>query len=270
MTSKAKPCMDCGRLPKELPRRFCRWCWLKRQPMHVQAEAAKVRREAIPEDLRLKRSQKIVKDDTPPGLSFCAGCQSYCPDWMFAKNSTQCRPCASAKAHAARTEKVYGIDSTEYERILEVQGGVCAISRTEFRSIRGVVDHDHTTGAVRGILNTRINHELLGAAHDDAEILWRAYVYLRHPPASDDVESWEQLMALNEPPEIVVAKPRELPAFTLPGKGRSKPKEKVDRTREEYCDRGVHYLPVGSDSIPGKKGVWRYLVSDEPDSDHPF
>jgi hypothetical protein len=36
---------------------------------------------------------------------------------------------------------------------------------------------------VRGVICKRCNHDLLGAAHDDIEILKRAIAYLESPPA---------------------------------------------------------------------------------------
>jgi Autographiviridae endonuclease VII len=56
----------------------------------------------------------------------------------------------------------YGIDLLEYERLLELQGGgcgVCGISVNGLSKNLGV-DHDHTTGRLRGILCTPCNRQL--------------------------------------------------------------------------------------------------------------
>lgn len=57
----------------------------------------------------------------------------------------------------------YGITQAEYDQRLAKQGGVCALcdGRPE-DSVRGVlaVDHDHLTGAVRGLLCIRCNAAL--------------------------------------------------------------------------------------------------------------
>ena len=45
------------------------------------------------------------------------------------------------------------------------------------------LDHDHKTGAVRGYLCQRCNHDLLGAAYDNVDILRAAVRYLETPPA---------------------------------------------------------------------------------------
>ena len=44
----------------------------------------------------------------------------------------------------------YGMAHQEYAEMLEKQRGLCALCAGEM--IRPVVDHDHSTGAVRGIL----------------------------------------------------------------------------------------------------------------------
>lgn len=265
MAKKPKPCADCGRLPKMLPRHFCQWCQLKREPMHIQAEAAKRRLEAVPEHLRLKRSHKVVKEDTLEGTEFCAGCQSFCPEWMFSKSGTQCKPCMSLKGHESRVKRAYGIDSAEYERIVAAQGGVCAISGAEFKRVRGVVDHDHKTGSVRGVLNSKVNHELLGTAHDDPDMLWRAYVYLKHPPASSGLKRWDEIFESNPPPEI--KEPRSAPTIARRDSPFSQPLRPVRAKKAEgeapppppadKCERGLHYLPTGSESVPGRKGAYR-------------
>ena len=229
-TPQPKPCADCGRLQKELPRHFCAWCILKRQPMHVQAEAAKARLAMVPESMRLKRSQKVVRDDTPPGLAFCAGCQSFCPTWYFGKNSTQCKACSSMKSHEAMVKKTYGIDGEEYERILKVQGGKCAICRQGFKTVRGAVDHDHKTNAVRGVLDARCNHDALGALHDEPRAAWNAYLYLIHPPASLVDETWEEFLERHPMPTIEQVEARQepppKPVFGTPSEGLSgKPKK---------------------------------------------
>jgi hypothetical protein len=46
----------------------------------------------------------------------------------------------------------YGLSSEDFERIKSSQGGACAICFTSFGSRVPRVDHDHDTGAVRGLL----------------------------------------------------------------------------------------------------------------------
>ena len=98
-------------------------------------------------------------------------------------------------------QKTFGITAERYAELLRLQGGRCAICRARPRSKRLAVDHDHQTGAVRGLCCKRCNHDLLGAAHDDVELLRRAIAYLEAPPASG---RWEPPVAeqakMDEPP----------------------------------------------------------------------
>lgn len=63
-------------------------------------------------------------------------------------------------------KKLYGISVSDYNKILEIQGGRCAICGTD-KSIKAgriqsfSVDHCHKTGRVRGLLCLACNH-LLG------------------------------------------------------------------------------------------------------------
>lgn len=140
----------------------------------------------VPDELRVKRS-KTVEAVAPAGTSFCAGCQSFRDVEDFGKGATKCRACVSATTHAARVEKVYGIDAAEYARLLKLQGGKCAICRARPRSKRLAVDHDHQTGAVRGLLcagERGCNRSLLGGAHDSISLISAAWHYLNTPPTS--------------------------------------------------------------------------------------
>jgi hypothetical protein len=76
--------------------------------------------------------------------------------------------------------KKFGITSFEYDELLKIQKGVCAICGSDKaggRWKRFPVDHDHTTGRVRGLLCTRCNR-CLGLFKDDINILKAALTYL--------------------------------------------------------------------------------------------
>lgn len=53
--------------------------------------------------------------------------------------------------------KQLGISDEEYAELLEVQDGHCALCMAEPKTRRLHVDHDHRTGAVRGLLCHRCN-----------------------------------------------------------------------------------------------------------------
>lgn len=83
----------------------------------------------------------------------------------------------------------YGITQTDYNNFRQNQDYCCAICREHETTIVKSnkqsgsttslhVDHNHTTGEVRGLLCFRCN-SLLGKAHDNSEILQAAIEYLQ-------------------------------------------------------------------------------------------
>jgi radical SAM superfamily enzyme with C-terminal helix-hairpin-helix motif len=92
---------------------------------------------------------------------------------------------AKPKTDAARAYrlKAYGLTIEAYEAILAWQGGVCGICRKPPSSRRLAVDHDHVTGAVRGLLCHACNRFWIGRRRD-ALRLRRAADYLTFPPAT--------------------------------------------------------------------------------------
>lgn len=73
----------------------------------------------------------------------------------------------------------YGLTPEDYLLRLAAQGGCCAICHKIPRADRCLaIDHDHVTGAVRGLLCERCNNGM-GALGDTPEGLLRALAYLR-------------------------------------------------------------------------------------------
>jgi hypothetical protein len=78
-----------------------------------------------------------------------------------------------------------GVTEADYERMLEEQGGVCAICEqpeTVIWKRSGKpkalsIDHNHTTGQVRALLCHACN-SALGSFREDPELLTRAIDYL--------------------------------------------------------------------------------------------
>jgi Recombination endonuclease VII len=72
----------------------------------------------------------------------------------------------------------YGITVEDYEKILKLQGGVCAICGGVNENSRQLaVDHNHKTGDIRGLL-CHLCNGLLGHARDRKDILKKAIRYL--------------------------------------------------------------------------------------------
>lgn len=83
-----------------------------------------------------------------------------------------CKPCMS-EGHRLRK---YGIDHKSYHALVDSQQGKCAICHEDKLL---VVDHDHTTGHIRGLLCHSCNMGL-GLFHDDLDKVRAAEGYLLH------------------------------------------------------------------------------------------
>lgn len=79
-----------------------------------------------------------------------------------------------------RHVSAYGITVADRERMLEEQGNVCAICGgppTGNRWDTFVIDHDHISGKVRGLLCSNCN-VAIGLLNDDPKLIERAMEYL--------------------------------------------------------------------------------------------
>ena len=72
----------------------------------------------------------------------------------------------------------YGLSLEAYKVILLRQRMTCPICKIKLDGHRTVIDHDHGTGKVRGILHIKCN-ALLGMADDSLGILDNAMSYLK-------------------------------------------------------------------------------------------
>ena len=123
--------------------------------------------------------QQRVKDGVCPAcglardskFNLCSACRLRCR--------------SSARKLTLRTK--FSLSISDYNELLQKQGGVCAIclmrstSNSYHKNL--AVDHDHKTGRIRGLLCMRCN-TALGAFNDDRHILQRAIVYLGSPCVS--------------------------------------------------------------------------------------
>lgn len=122
--------------------------------------------------------------DAPEGQKWCARCQDFRPLTSFparkdnGKQSSYCKPCQKSYNRERSIRIKFGISWEEYEALLEAQGQGCAICGRKPRKLALAIDHDHTTGELRGLLCGSCNHRLLGAAREDPALLRRAADYL--------------------------------------------------------------------------------------------
>lgn len=62
--------------------------------------------------------------------------------------------------HREHLKARYGLTPEDYESLLNMQNGACAICQRHPRKRRLAVDHDHADGHVRGLLCDRCNRGL--------------------------------------------------------------------------------------------------------------
>jgi hypothetical protein len=122
----------------------------------------------------------------------CSGCQEIKPRTEFHSSGGRtdglwpyCKPCRALKDRA-RKLRGYGLTPTQYEKLLEMQGGGCAIcGKAPLPDQTLPVDHDHSCcpGAktcgkcVRGLLCHNCNLGI-GYLKDSAVLLGSATEYL--------------------------------------------------------------------------------------------
>jgi|SRR5579871_1220575 len=144
------------------------------------------------------------------GVQVCKRCERKLPLSQFSPNKDMrlgvlktYKRCNSEKAmewadrnydrvFEAHLRRQFGITTEQYEEMVAAQGGVCAIcgtppvlhrarkgGRRQGRQVspRLVVDHDHCTGTVRGLLCVRCNRGI-GFLKDNPAILRSALEYL--------------------------------------------------------------------------------------------
>lgn len=88
------------------------------------------------------------------------------------------RPEVKLRERAGHLKRKYGITLADYERMLDEQGGCCAICRRPPREGSTLhVDHEHATERVRGLLCFTCNNAL-GDFEDDPAALRAALSYL--------------------------------------------------------------------------------------------
>lgn len=173
------------------------------------------RMAAVPYHRRSAVLATVVEQRAPGGLYRCPRCGRWksadLTGWSLSGRTGQpiargCRDCgrrSSAEFRAGRPRRRrtelpnlsgeerrmhhylvrrFGITLAEYRELLEAQGGRCAICRrvpdeADPNGWRFCVDHDHETGAVRGLLCRTCNIGL-GAFRDDPRLLDAATRYI--------------------------------------------------------------------------------------------
>lgn len=159
---------------------YCKACFAVRYRDHRLRKAAAEGRSITP------------RRDVPEGCAFCPRCESTKPLTDFGRNAgarngrtAYCRPCHNDVGRAGRErlhgstrnyhlKARYGITAAEVDAMVEARCGRCALCQEREPQH---VDHDHRTGAVRGVLCSTCNQGL-GNFRDRADLLREAAAYL--------------------------------------------------------------------------------------------
>lgn len=136
-------------------------------------------------------------------LKYCPKCKTDKALELFNKHAKErdglqrlCRDCqkesskkylstdkGATTTRQAHLRRKYSMDLQAYEELLLSQGNKCKIcgvgSNSDSRANYLVIDHNHTTGEIRGLLCTKCN-ALLGLAQDREDILEEAKQYLQN------------------------------------------------------------------------------------------
>lgn len=91
--------------------------------------------------------------------------------------SRRCKTCAYVLSTKSSLKNKYGLTLKGKEELLTDQGGMCPICKTVLAVKGSHVDHNHTTGEVRGLLCGKCNTGL-GQFSDSPELLLAAAKYL--------------------------------------------------------------------------------------------
>lgn len=105
-------------------------------------------------------SDEIYKAERAAGKRWCFFRRHFAPESEFVGDRGCCSSCRSDHERKSDLKRNYGVTQEWYEAKVAEQGGGCATCGKVAAS-RGdkylAVDHDHTTGATRGVLCHRCN-----------------------------------------------------------------------------------------------------------------
>ncbi len=198
LVPEGKRCKDCGEVKSaaEFWRRsqspdglalYCRECFGLRN-----AAAYRKRQASAGKEARAYRGHSAV----PDGMKYCARCAQIKSIEEFGSNradpsgrTTYCKPCHNrvmaeikAKKHGSTRSYLlklrYGLTEEDVAEVINRQARRCLIC---LHTAPLHVDHDHSTGEIRGLICFRCNGGL-GQFKDDAAVIRRAVDYLERAP----------------------------------------------------------------------------------------
>lgn len=128
-------------------------------------------------------SRPVLAIPDAEGCLTCNRCSHHGPVAEFMKDPKSAHGYRRTCSRCLNLKRLYGITSVEFRAMLEAQGGVCAICKQPHTPDRSgwtkhlCVDHDHATGAIRGLLCQTCN-VMLAAIESDLTRAESAVAYL--------------------------------------------------------------------------------------------
>jgi hypothetical protein len=128
------------------------------------------------------RNYRRFDDIVPNGRKWCRDCQQWVLIESFNKKqgasdgrTSICISCQSDR----NLLRLYNLTRSDFNSLLDSQGGGCACCGTKIPGGKGAfhVDHNHETGQVRGLLCHRCN-TAIGQFEDNPKLLRLATAYL--------------------------------------------------------------------------------------------
>lgn len=116
------------------------------------------------------------------GLRWCYWRKHWVVEIEFADRMAVCRECRPEHTRMMNLRRLFGVDQSWYDAKLAEQGGLCAICDSPDPHNKGmrflVVDHDHDSNDIRGLLCMKCNQALERVDHNPG---WagRALAYVR-------------------------------------------------------------------------------------------
>jgi hypothetical protein len=143
----------------------------------------KEKKKAYLKEYRLRNMDKWKRTPEQQEVINARRREKYATDPEYREKERQhAREYQKNNPHIRKQQRIrqYNLTLEEFHKMLEDQGGECAICGYDNLSNRNyfpVVDHCHKTGIVRGLLCGNCNHAI-GKLKDDPKLLRRAADYL--------------------------------------------------------------------------------------------
>lgn len=127
-------------------------------------------------------NKKKASGTKPVGEKICPTCEISKSSKYFGKDSHradgityECSNCKRSRNYSARLKREYSLNKDDYDSMLESQNNKCACC---MKNTKLVVDHNHHSGEVRGLLCDKCNLSL-GLVGDSCETLERMIRYVK-------------------------------------------------------------------------------------------